>query len=101
MKDKEDRKPLEQWVSWWYARRGYIFRAFAPKDAPQMNQAEVIHAGWAHRDRSKLSMLDACQADVRDSLVLDVTLKNFQHVSTRGGLALLLLKDECQNIDRR
>ena len=30
-------------------------------------------------------MLDACQADVRDSLVLDVTLKNFQHVSTRGG----------------
>lgn len=101
VKDKEDRKPLEQWVSWWYARRGYIFRAFAPKDAPQMNQAEVIHAGWAHRDRSKLSMLDACQADVRDSLVLDVTLKNFQHVSTRGGLALLLLKDECQNIDRR
>ena len=65
---------------------GYIFRAFAPKDAPQVNQAEVIHVGWAHRDRSKLSMLDACQADVRDSLVLDVTLKNFQHVSTRGGV---------------
>ena len=50
-----------------------------------MNQAEVIHAGWAHRDRSKLAMLDACQADVRDSLVLDVTLKNFQNGSTRGG----------------
>ena len=67
-----------------------------------MNQAEVIHAGWAHRDRSKLAMLDACQADVRDSLVLDVTLKNFQNGSTRGGaLALLLLKDECQSMDRR
>ena len=38
VKDKEDRKPLEQWVSWWHARRGYIFRAFAPKDVPQMNQ---------------------------------------------------------------
>ena len=44
LEDKEDRKPSEQWVSWWHARRGYVFHAFAPKHAPQMNQAEVIHA---------------------------------------------------------
>ena len=50
-----------------------------------MNQAEVIHASWAHRDRSKLSILDACQADVHDSLVLVVTLKQCQHGLTRGG----------------
>ena len=101
VKDKEDRKPLEQWVSWWRAKCGYIFHAFAPKDAPQMNQAEVIHASWAHRDRSKLSILDACQADVHDSLVLVVTLKQCQHGLTRGGLVIVLLKDECQNIDRK
>ena len=34
-----------------------------------MNQAEVIHAGWVHRDCSNLSLLDACQANTRDSLL--------------------------------
>ena len=42
-----------------------------------MNQAEVVHAGWAHRDRANLSLLDICQADVRDSLLLDVKMKAF------------------------
>ena len=37
----EDRKFLEPWISWWHDRRGFILRALAPKDAPQMNQAEV------------------------------------------------------------
>lgn len=50
-----------------------------------MNQAEVIHAGWTHRDRTNLSLLDACQADVRDTLLLDVELTNFQSGSAAGG----------------
>ena len=62
VKEKEERKFLASWISWWDDRRGFIFRAFAPKAAPQMNQAEVIHAGWAHRDLPNLSLLDACQA---------------------------------------
>lgn len=82
---KEERMFLESWVSWWHARRGYIFRAFAPKDAPQMNQAEVIHAGWVHRDRPNLSLLDACQADIRDALLLDVELSSYQSGSALGG----------------
>ena len=33
-------------------------------------------------------MLDTCEADVRESLVLDVALKNFKHGWTRGGSGL-------------
>lgn len=43
-----------------------------------MNQAEVVHAGWVHRHRPNLSMLDVCQADTRDSLLLDIELTNYQ-----------------------
>ena len=60
-----------------------FFRAFAVQDVPQMNQAEVIHAGWVHRDRPNLSLLDACQANTRDSLLLE--LKNYQSGSVSGG----------------
>ena len=69
---------LKTWVEWWHDRRGYIFRAFAPRDAPAMNQAEVIHAGWAKKDNPKLSLLDASHADVRDSLLLEKEIKAFQ-----------------------
>ena len=71
---KKDRAFLPTWLSWWHTRRGFIFRAFTPQDAPQMNKAEVIQAGWAHRDRQNLSMVDVCQADTRDSLLLDIEL---------------------------
>ena len=50
-----------------------------------MNQAEVIQAGWVHRDRPNLSLLDSCQADTRGSLLLDVGLKNYQSSSASGG----------------
>ena len=50
-----------------------------------MNQAEVIQAGWVHRDRPNLSLLDSCQADTRGSLLLDVGLKNYQSGSASGG----------------
>ena len=50
-----------------------------------MNQAEVVHAGWAHRDRPNLSMLDVCQADTRDTLLLDIELRNYQSGAASGG----------------
>ena len=43
-----DREYLTSWMEWWHARRGFIFHGFAPTNAQQMNQAEVVHAGWAH-----------------------------------------------------
>ena len=49
-----------------------------------MNQAEVIHTGWAHRDRQNLSLLDACQADTRDALLLDVEIKAYLTGATPG-----------------
>lgn len=81
----DSRAFLTDWVSWWHERRGFIFRAFTNPNAPQMNQAEVIHAGWAHRDRQNLSLLDACQADTRDALLLDVEIKAYLTGATPGG----------------
>ena len=81
----DSRAFLTSWVSWWHERRGFIFRAFTNPNAPQMNQAEVIHAGWVHRDRQNLSLLDACQADTRDALLLDVEMKAYLTGATPGG----------------
>lgn len=64
---------------------GSFFCAFTVEDAPQMNQAEVSHAGWVHRDLPILSLLDLCQADTRDSLLLDVELKIYQSGSPSCG----------------
>ena len=83
--DSVERKFLASWISWWNDRRGFIFRAFAPKAAPQMNQQEVIHAGWAHRDLPNLSLLDACQADVRDAVTLDVEIAAYERGAVSGG----------------
>lgn len=52
---KEERGFLSTWVSQWHQRRGFIFRAFAPSDAPKTNQAEVIHARWVNKDCTNLS----------------------------------------------
>ena len=46
----------------------------------------MIHAGWTHRDRQNLSLLDACQADTRDALLLDVVgIKAYLTGATSGG----------------
>lgn len=50
-----------------------------------MNQAEVIHAGWVHKDTSNMSLLDACQADVRDSITFAVELKAYATGASTGG----------------
>lgn len=78
IEEHEEHAFLKTWVSWWHDRCGFICRAFAPKDAPAMNQAEVIHAGWAHRDSPNLSLLDVCHADVRDTVIVDKELETYQ-----------------------
>lgn len=83
--EKEHRKFLSTWLPWWDARRSFIFRAFAPKASPKMNQAEVIHAGWSHCDEANLSMLEATQSDTRDSLLLAAELKAFKTGHSKGG----------------
>ena len=86
IQNKPERSFLSPWVDWWHSRRQFIFRAFSPNEAaPRMNQAEVIHASWSHRDRSNLSLLDAAQADVRDSVMLEAELKAFKSGNTKGG----------------
>ena len=85
VKDKEDREFLEPWLKWWDDRREFIFRAFTPSHAPNMNQAEVVHASWANRNRSNLSMLEAAHADTRDSVLLEAQLKQYREGVSSGG----------------
>ena len=54
-----ERSFLKSWLAWWHDSRGFIFREFAPRQGPLMNQAEVVHAGWVHRDLPNLSLSDA------------------------------------------
>ena len=72
---KSERLFLNSWIKWWDSRRVFIFSAFAPKNAPKMNLAEVIHAGWSNRDSPNLSLLDAAQIDAKDSILLAAELK--------------------------
>lgn len=83
--ENSERQFLSSWLSWWDNRRTFIFGAFAPTNAPRMNQAEVIHAGWAHKDPSNLSLLDVAHADTRDSVLLAVELKSFEQGTSKGG----------------
>ena len=80
----KDKAFLVDCVSWWHDRHGFIFHAFAVQDAPQMNQADVIHASWVHRDCPNLSLLDASQADTQESLLFDIELQNYQSGSPSG-----------------
>ena len=85
MNENLEPKFLSSWLSWWDNRRTFIFGAFAPTNAPRMNQAEVIHAGWAHKDPSNLSLLDAARMDTRDSVFLAVELKSIEQGTSNGG----------------
>ena len=45
----------------------------------------MIHAGWAHKDLSNLSLLDAAHTDTRDSVLLTVELKSIEQGTSKGG----------------
>ena len=82
---REEHSFLTSWLSWWHDTRGFIFRAFAPNSGPQMNQAEVIHAGWGHCNNANISLLEVCHADVRDSIILDTEIKAYAVGTVTGG----------------
>ena len=64
----------QDWLDWWSNRKQYIFRAFTSFDAPS-NLSEVVHAGWKHRDRTGVSLLECCYFYIRDSLFTNVHLE--------------------------
>lgn len=49
-----------------------------------MNQAEVIHACRGHRDNTNMSLLEVCQADPRDSLMLDIEIRAYAVATATG-----------------
>lgn len=83
---------ISNWLQWWDNRRGFMFNAFAPKGAPRMNLAEVIHAGWAHRNDPNLSLLEVAHEDVKDSILLEAELKGFESGIAKGGSGPLFEK---------
>ena len=83
--EKPDREFLESWLKWWDDRKEFIFNAFTPSDGPKTNQAEVIHAGWAHRDRSNLYLLEAANMDTRDSILLEAQIREYKKGTSSGG----------------
>lgn len=83
--EKPERQFLSSWLSWWDNRRTFIFGAFAPTHGPRMNQAEVIHAGRAHKHPSNLSLFDAAHTDTKDSVLLAVELMSIKQGTSKGG----------------
>ena len=63
---------------WWHDRRGFTFCAFATKNAPRMNQAEVVDASWTNRDPQNMSLLDVCMGDIKDTVVIETELKGIK-----------------------
>ena len=55
---------------------------------PQCNQTEVIHAVWIHGDCMGVSLLDVYMFDIRNALILENQLKQFQGGSYSGGSGL-------------
>ncbi len=82
----QEREQLLTWVKWWNDRRGFIFQVFSPwNGASKMNQAEVVHAGWAHKDRENMTLLDAAGYHVRDSVLLETAYEGIKEGNSRVG----------------
>jgi len=50
-----------------------------------MNQAEVVHASWTHRDPPNMSLLDVCMADVRDTVIFETELEGIKNGTCKAG----------------
>lgn len=89
----EEREHLMTWIKWWDDRRAFIFPAFAPWDgAPKMNQAEVVHASWAHKDRENLTLLDSAECHVRDCVLLETEYEGIKQGNSRVGTGPSLMQ---------
>lgn len=76
---------LVDWLKWWNDRKYFVFRAFKRSDMPRMNQMEVVHAGWKHRDPIGLNLLDTAEFDVRDAIMLESQFDMFAVGGFSGG----------------
>ena len=63
-------------------------RAFKCYKDPRCNKAEVIDASWLYRGHMSVSLLGACILDIRDTLILEGQLKQFEGRSYSGGPSL-------------
>ena len=75
-------------LKWWDERGTYIFRALKDYKDPQCNKAEVIDASQLYRDHMCASFLDACMLDIRDILIPEDQLKQFEGKSYSSGSSL-------------
>ena len=57
-----------------------------------MNQAEVVHAAWANRNKTGLSLQQAAEFDAKVSLILETELKNYEHSVNSNGCGPSLIK---------
>ena len=71
---------MKDWIQWWDVRK-----AFTRFDAPQSNLAEVLHAGWKHRDKTGVSLLACCYFDV-----LAVNHEIYEMVATIAGMVQII-----------
>ena len=67
----EKLKHLLTWVIWWHDRRFNIFRGYIRYLKPHSNQSEVIHARWVNSGNVGLSLLEATESAMKDSLILE------------------------------
>ena len=82
---KDQRGFLIPWLQWWDDRRSHVFPAFARKNAPATNLAEVIHSKWKTTRGTHLSLVDAAAEDIKDSLLLERQFKGYEAGSFHGG----------------
>ena len=62
-----------------------IFPAFARKNAPATNLAEVIHSKWKTTGGTHLSLVDAAAEDIKDSLLLEWQHRGYEAGIFHGG----------------
>lgn len=91
---------IDNWIVWWNSRKENIFRAFTSSQAPRSNLAEVVHAGWKHRDRMGISLLECCYFDIRDSMVLAISLTDVESGRSDCGFGPSVSTREVQKSQR-
>ena len=79
---------LISWLQWWDDRRAHVYPAFARKNAPATNLAELIHSKWKTTGGTHLSLVDAAAEDFKDSLLLERQFRSYEAGSFRGGKGL-------------
>ena len=72
---------ISGWLKRWNEKVSYIFRVFKGYKDRRYNKEEVIHSGCLHRDQMSVSFRDACMFDIRDNLILEDQLKQFEEGS--------------------